>query len=420
MAGCTMKAGRNLPSDILLGLLLITGAYLWQRTAFPLWMIDLLPIQLAAYEWKHGEVEWMYTPAEKFDEWYSTCDSTAALIGGEGFGNPYFYPPFVAATLAPFSEYDAHIWRNVLFAVNVLLIFVNAWLILKVGRIPRTWRHYLWALALVLGTYPMSRTTKLGQIVPLLAVLTWMGLLWLRERKETAAGITLGFVSAVKLFPVGVIAFPLIARRLKTVVIGLGTIAAIYGLSLLTLGLHVHQLFWVAARQFGTLVYPYQGNQSLIGWFVRLFRDRPLIDIVPFTDPGIEIARYAIIIAVAGITLAWMWWHRRAIREDSFAAFAGLLMSGMILSLPTSWDHYWLWLLPVLGWALYEEWTAGDSRLRLIWILVSGFLFVTKLTRFYVETELGRLMTGSQTVGMLMLWMWLVWRVRRAAQVAAP
>jgi len=399
----------------LLALLLLAGIYLWQRTAFPLWMIDLLPIQLASHQWAVGDVEWMYAPVDRFDEWYARCDSIAADLGGEGFGNPYFYPPFVAAALAPVSNVRALIWRNVLFAINVALIFVNAYVIQRVCRVVWNLRGYLWAVALVLICYPMSRTTKLGQIVPLLAALTWFGFLWMRERQWWRSGILLGFVSAVKLFPVGLIAFPLLAKRFKVAAIWLGTIIVIYGVSLLLLGLRVHELFWKAVTQFGTFVYPYQGNQALIGWWVRLFRDKALIDIVPFTDPGVEIAKATIIVVVAGTTLFWMWWYRRAMNDASFPAFVGLLIAGILLSLSTSWEHYWLWALPVLGWAIHEEWTRGESRFRLLWILAASFLCLMKLTRFYVDNPLGRLITGSHTTGMIMLWMWLLWRIRKFA-----
>ena len=409
---------RKTPPDWVLGLLLIAGIYLWQRTVFPLWMIDLLPIQTAAQQWQRGDVEWIYTPIENYQAWSAHCDTIATGLGGEGFGNPYYYPPFVAAALAPLSGIHAIIWRNILFAVNVVLIFVNALLILRLCRITISARPFLWATALVLVSYPMSRTTKLGQIVPLLAALTWIGLLWLREHKWWSSGTLLGVVSAVKVFPVGLIAFPLIARRLKVSAIWLATVVAIYAVSVLALGLRIHVLFWQAVKQFGTLVYTYQGNQALIGWYLRLFRDRPVTDIAPYTDATIRAVQAAILIVVMGGTVGWMRWHRRAIRDDTFPAFVGLLIAGLLLSLSTSWDHYWLFELPVLGWAIRQEWTSVESRLRLLWILAASFLFLMKLTRFYGNDPFGRMISGSQTVGMIMLWVWLLWRVRSPWKIA--
>ena len=115
-----------------------------------------------------------------------------------------------------------------------------------------------------------------------------------------------------------------------------------------------------------------------------------------------------------------MWWHRRAIHDDSFPAFTGLLISGILLSLANSWDHYWLFQLPVLGWAIYQEWNLGTSRLRLLWILAAAFLILMKLTRFYGNDTFGRIISGSQTMGMIMLWLWLLWRVWFAPRATRP
>ncbi len=167
-------------------------------------------------------------PVAEFDEWYKKWEPESKRIGGEGFGNPYFYPPFVAASLSPISSVDAKIWRNVLFSINIILIFVNAWFVLFLTGVARNRRNILWCIALVLLCYPMSRATKLGQIVPLLAALTWFGLLWLRDEKQRLAGLMLGFVGAVKLFPIGIVALPFITRRWKTVYTALLVAIGIY------------------------------------------------------------------------------------------------------------------------------------------------------------------------------------------------
>ena len=78
----------------MLGLLLIAGAALWQRTAFPLWSVDLFHIQLAAQEWRAGEPKWMYAPLDRYDEWVAHREPIARKLGETGYANAYFYPPF--------------------------------------------------------------------------------------------------------------------------------------------------------------------------------------------------------------------------------------------------------------------------------------------------------------------------------------
>jgi hypothetical protein len=72
-------------------------------------------------------------------------------------------------------------------------------------------------------------------------------------------------------------------------------------------------------------------------------------------------------------------------------------------------------VLPVIGWAIHDEWVRNKSVLRLLWVLGAGFLCLMKLTHFYTDDWFGRIITGNQTIGLLMLWLWLMWRVREFA-----
>jgi hypothetical protein len=92
-------------------------------------------------------------------------------------------------------------------------------------------------------------------------------------------------------------------------------------------------------------------------------------------------------------------------------------MAGMVLGMPNAWEHYWLFVLPVLGWAICETWQHQDRRFWEIWLAFAAFFFVMKLTRFYGDSWMGRWMSGSQTVGLLMLWVWLM---RRSLMTRSP
>ncbi|MBU1983700.1 hypothetical protein KJ815_04750, partial [bacterium] len=106
---------RGFPPDWLLIALLAIGVFLWQRTVFSLWMVDLFPNQLGAYFWKNGQSEWMYTPLRKNAEWVHVRSPVAVELGAEGDPNTFMYPPFVAAVLSPLAEMPAVWWRNALF-----------------------------------------------------------------------------------------------------------------------------------------------------------------------------------------------------------------------------------------------------------------------------------------------------------------
>ena len=392
-----------------MGLLLLEVLYLWQRTTFPLWMVDLFHIQYAAFEWRAGEPEWMYAPADKYEMWVAHREPVARELGAEGYANAYFYPPFLAAVLAPFSHVPATVWRNVVFAINVVLLFGFAYLIARLSSAHVTWRGLWWALALVLWCYPMSRAAKLGQIVPLLAVLTWTGLLWLQNGKQKASGILLGVVSAIRIFPFGLVLIPLFSRRWRVVAVWSGTVIAIYALSFALMGMAVHRYWWEAMSEFGTHVYAFFGNQSPTGWIARL-SGGGMENMIPYRTPLLHafgIAGTAIFTGGSG----WMLWRKRERLDSSaYPAAVGLMTAGIILGMPNSWEHYWLFVLPALGWAIYQSWEFGDRGFWKAWLACAAFFFLMKLTHFYGASALERIATGSQTLGMLMMWVWFARR----------
>ncbi len=393
----------------LLAFFLIAGLFLWQRTTFPLWEIDLLPFQLAAYQYQHGDIEWIYAPTAKLDEWTARYhDVPRDVFQGEGFGNPFFYPPFVLPLLAPFSEVPAYYWRNVLFVINLFLIFLFASYCIRASGANFTRTNFLWGIALVLLAYPMARATHLAQIVPILVALTWGGIFAMRRDNWLLAGVLLGIVSALKIFPLALIVIPLLLKQFRTIAVWLGTVVTIYFVSIVFMGKHIFELWWTAVSEFGNFVYPFWGNQSLLGWWTRLFRDRPILECVPYTDPGVEIAKWVIATVIGGATLFVLWRSRSHIERD-FNPMTGLLLSGLILALASSWEHYWLWILPIIAWALHHEFSAEIKlNLSLFVIFFAAFFILMKLTHFYTESPLGRLASGSQTMGLFLLWIWLL------------
>lgn len=401
---------RKPPPDWLLVLLLIAGVYLWQRTVFPAWMIDLFHIQYAAYQWQHGEIEWMYTTMAGWDAWMEHWRPVAESLEAEGDPNAYFYPPFLAALLSPVADVNARVWRDMLFGINVLLLFVFAYQIVRLCRARLTWRSFLWALSLVLITYPMARATKLAQIVPLLAAVTWIGLLAMRQGKYVITGALIGITGAIKIFPLGFLAYPLFARKWKAAAAILLTVVGIYAVSLLTLGLRVHEYWWTALREFSSVVYVYFGNQAISAWFARAVLGYGILDTHFQPPPIIAVVRFICLLVFCGVTV-WTLWVKRKFADEDCAPQLGLLSSGIVLSLSVAWEHYWLFVLPPLGWAIYETWTRGDKRFWELWLAVATFFFTMKLTRFYGDAPIQGIITGSQSLGMILLWAWFLRRV---------
>ncbi|MDD5087581.1 MAG: glycosyltransferase family 87 protein [bacterium] len=406
------------PPDWLLIALLALGVFLWQRSTFPLWMVDLFPNQLGAHFWKSGQPEWMYTPLHKNSDWVQARRPAAEALGADGDPNTFMYPPLVAALLSPISDLPAAWWRNTLFVINLFLLPVLALQIRALSGAGRTGRSFLWSLALVLATYPVARAIKLGQITPLLFAAFWAAMLWLRRNREIPGALLAGFISAVKVFPLAAVAIPVLLKRTRAAAWWIGTVIAIYAASLTLLGFRVHGLWWEVMREFSGLVQPFFGNQSPLAWFARVVYQRPMIDVIPFTTPLLDALKIVFLTVFLGGTLAVLWGTRASWQSHRSTLGLGLLLAGLHLALPVMWEHYWIILLPPLAWAIRETWMHGDRPFWLAWLVAAVFFFTMKLTRFYGDDLFGQLASGSQSLGMLLFWVWLVRRALRGSAAA--
>jgi hypothetical protein len=376
---------------------------------FPLWHIDLFHIQLAALSWHNDKPEMMYTDYAHFEEWIdSYYRGEADRLGAWGDANVYFYPPFLAGALSPFADVHAYTWRNVVLSINILLLFVFAWQIVRLAGGEWTWRGFLWALALVLLTYPLARASKLAQIVPLQAALFWEGLLRLRASPRFASSLV-GLVTALKIFPAGWLVWPILRGKWRVVLYAAFAGFAIYALSILLMGWQIHVRWLEAMREFNTLTFSYYTNQSPVGWFARAVQGQTMMDLYAEPTFAITLLRVLSTVTFLGAT-AWLLWTIRK-RPAPFALEQGLLLSGLILSLPVAWEHYFLFALPPLAIFIREEWQRGKGDFRTLLLAVAAFFFTMKLTRFYGDSEMGRWMSGSQCLGLILFWTYSLLRV---------
>jgi alpha-1,2-mannosyltransferase len=276
-----------------------------------------------------------------------------------------------------------------------------------------TWRGFLWALALMLVSYQMSRATKLGQLVPLLAALAWIGLLLVRSGRDVAGGLLIGVVSAVKIFPAVLIALLFLDRRYKAAWAAAGIMLAAYASSLLLLGMPVHEQWWQPMRDFAGKVSPFFGNQSLLGWFARVGLGYSILDEMPVGSPWLSAAQWMLTLVFAALVIRALRPLSGSLLREHLPLSVGLGTGALLLVIPVSWEHYGLFVLPAAGWAVYRVWMERDAKFWELWLAAAVFLFTMKLTRFYGDGALGRLVSGSQALGLLLLCVWFMRRLAR-------
>ena len=407
-----MAARRKPPSDAALVAALLIGACLWIYEVFPLWPVDLFHIQFAAYQWHVGAPERIYAIMSDTSAWVQHYDSVAVARGlTEETVNLHYYAPFVGALLAPFSDVPVIWWQNAVFGLDVSMLFVMAWQILILCRVAVTPRTLGWALALVLFCYPYMVAAAVVQIGPILAAALWAGLLGMRRGRAATAGVAVGAIATIKLFPLAVLVFPALRRNLRAVVAGVALFAGTFILSVLILGVDIHARWIAAVRDLDSTTWPYYGNQSISGWFVRAVLGYGILDNCFASTPVTLAVRWISAVIIGGVTIFLLWRVRGRCPDEDFAPQAGLLLSGLILCLGIAWEHYWVFVLPALGWAIREVWQGRDTPAGRILLTCAAFFFLAPLRPFYDLDDYGRLFSGSHTAGMILLWIWFVRRV---------
>ncbi|GGU41178.1 membrane protein [Streptomyces lavendofoliae] len=270
---------------------------------------------------------------------------------------PTTYPPFAALLFTPLTLLGVPEMRTLATAGNLLLLLALVHLSLRlVGRDrPGT---ALWVAAVLVWCEPVWTTLRYGQINLLVAV----AVLWDLTRRENHrwAGVGIGLATAVKLTPGLFVVLLLVvgvarARAhgwnpwLRQAATATGVFLGVTVASAVVLP-YDSRRFWTemifetsrVGRKEET------ANQSLNGVLARLMHT---------TDPGVWWLLAAVVVGVAGITVAVL----AALRDDRPVAVVACATTALLVS-PISWSHHWVWCVPtliLLATRARPAWTVG-------------------------------------------------------------
>ncbi|SNQ47287.1 Sugar transporter superfamily protein [Frankia canadensis] len=252
-------------------------------------------------------------------------------------GLPFTYTPFAAILFVPLSELPVQVSQAVWTALLVVSLYLFCGISYRVARGPAASRPALVygsvaGFALLLG--PIRHNFSLGQVNIMLALLVSVDLF--TGQRRVPRGILIGIAAGVKLTPLIFVPYLALTGRwriaLHAVASFAATIAAGFAVSPHSSSAYWGHMFLDASHVGGI---PYVGNQSLLGVLSRLMAGadnaRPVYQSLALAIVLIGMA--------ASVALA-------RLGEDVLGGLACAL-TGLLVS-PISWDHHWVWMVPML------------------------------------------------------------------------
>lgn len=301
---------RRLVAALAVGVGLLCGVLAWRWD----WFIDLRVYELGASSLFGGEL---------YDARFRVADL------------PFTYPPFAALLLLPLAVLP--IWLGAALW-SLACVVVLAWIVdatmRACGVVPRALAVPLLVVAALL-TEPVWSTFSFGQVNLFLAAAVLADVLR-PERRH--AGWLVGIAAGIKLTPLFFVGFLVMAGQRRAA----GTAAASFGATVLVGAVAAPRDSWAYWTE---ILYDpgrvggveYAGNQSLLGLLSRVL--------------GHE-APTSLWLGVAGATAVLALWSARLLwRSGSPSArplAACVAALGMLLASPISWDHHWVWLVPLV------------------------------------------------------------------------
>jgi hypothetical protein len=273
-------------------------------------------------------------------------DVHAALFTG------YDNPPLTALLHVPLTLLDFQDAVRLFFGLNTLLIAAAVALILITRKeYLLTYPYWMIAVALVLNLDPVLDSLLLGQLDAILLLLMVISFYAYRHGRDLIAGLPLGLAAMIKFSPFLLAIYFLLKRQMKVFAAAVAAILATGALSLLVAGFDAHWVFITDTLPTLLAGSAQMENQSLNGFFNRLFLDGEFITGL-VAAPHLPQARFLtlasslLIVGVATYLLRSKLPSRTDVRFD-------LEFSLIVLSLPLlssiAWHHYQTWyVLPLL------------------------------------------------------------------------
>lgn len=306
------------------------------------------------------------------------------LSGGDLYGRlpdtaaqvnlPFTYPPIAAVIFAPISMLP-YWMASLLFSVGTLACLYVVLRIVVKDLSDLQGRDISWlafgAFAIMMWLGPVVETISYGQVNVFLMTLVVVDIVV--GRGKWWQGSLIGLAMAIKLTPAVFLAYFLIRRDWRALVVSIASAAVYTGLGFLfTWSDSV--TYWtdtvVDPGRIGGLAYV--SNQSINGFLTRLGLG-DATSIVWFT-----------VCAVIGIASLFL--MARLFRFGHSAAAMMVMAFYSLLASPVSWSHHWVWVAPAI--VLLVIWAERVGS-RWLWgvAIAGGAIFFSRLVWFMPQED---------------------------------
>jgi alpha-1,2-mannosyltransferase len=266
-------------------------------------------------------------------------------------GRKFTYTPFAALIFGALSWLPLGVLQQTVTVLSVATLPLIAWLMF--GALGWQGTRRLAASLILAGVglwlEPVQRAIALGQVEMLLMLL----LVWDLCQPDTRRfkGIGVGLAAGIKLVPLLFIPYLLLAGKVRQAVVATAAFVAtvVIGAVFLPRTLSSYWLSGYFLRPSG--LGPIDGlrNQSIFGLLIKLIgtqnEARPVWLVV------------SAIVGAAGL-LASVVLHRSG---RPVAGWVTCSLTALLIS-PISWDHHWVWIVPIL--ALVVDWAVRSQHVQ--------------------------------------------------------
>jgi alpha-1,2-mannosyltransferase len=300
---------------------------------------------------------YQHNPGWMYDARVYRTGGSAVLRGEDlyrSFPPPAFtYTPFAALLFAPLSYFSVNSIGFLWTSLSMLCLEGCVWLALGRPPIGRSWRWTLpWAAAGAFAVWldPISLTLLLGQVNLLLMFLVLLDLSL--PDGSRFKGLGTGVAAGIKLTPAFFVLYLAATRRLRAATVAAACVAATAAIGFLALPADSLR-YWGGTFLDSSRVGDPQNvrSQSLRSLLVRWAH----------TSQGVQPMWVALVAAVAVVALLLaLWAHRRG--EELLAVC--MCATATLLISPITWQHHWVWMLPLLLWLVQRAWRKAS---RLLW-----------------------------------------------------